>query len=76
MIERSTAVERLLAIGEMPVCGEKKENEKVASAGRAMSEILGMPDNIPSDLLQKAECAIGCLRAEFAWGLGGVTAAA
>jgi hypothetical protein len=24
-----------------------------------MSEILGIPDNIPSDLLQKAECVIG-----------------
>src|SRR5213078_3948980 len=26
--------------------------------GTAMKEILGMPDNIPSDLLEKAECVI------------------
>ncbi len=72
MIERSTAVAILLAISVMPVCGQKKENERVASAGRVMSEILGMPDNIPSDLLQKAECVIVLPSVlKFAVGIGG-----
>jgi hypothetical protein len=37
-----------------------------------MSEILGIPDNIPSDLLQKAECVIVLPSVlKFAFGFGG-----
>ena len=58
MIDRWIAAGTLLACSVMPVCGQKKENDRVASAGRVMSEILRIPDNIPSDLLQRAECVI------------------
>jgi lipid-binding SYLF domain-containing protein len=62
----------LLASYAVPVCGQKKENERVASAGRVMSEILRIPDNIPSDLLQKAECVIVLPSVlKFAIGIGG-----
>lgn len=36
----------------------KKEIERVENAGRVMSEILHIPDNIPQDLLNKAECVV------------------
>ena len=58
MTKRWTSVAVLLAFSMMPVFAQKKENERVASAGRVMSEVLRIPDNIPSDLLQKAECVI------------------
>ena len=51
---------------------QKKESERVAAAGRVVTEILGVPDNIPQALIDKAECAIvlpGVLK--FAIGLGG-----
>jgi lipid-binding SYLF domain-containing protein len=58
MIRKSISIAILLALNSSPVCAQKRENERVASAGRVMSEILRIPDNIPSDLLQRAECVI------------------
>jgi len=42
----------------LPVMGQKKENERITEAGTVMKEILGMPDGIPKDLLNKAECIV------------------
>ena len=69
-------IKRWLMIGisltVLPVCAQKKENERVTNAGRVMSEILQIPDNIPSDLLQKAECVIVLPSVlKFAVGIGG-----
>ncbi|HKE26468.1 MAG TPA: lipid-binding SYLF domain-containing protein [Bryobacteraceae bacterium] len=62
----------ILAFSALPAYAQKKENERVANAGRVMSEILRIPDNIPSDLLQKAECVIVLPSAlKFAFGIGG-----
>ena len=36
----------------------KKETERVENAGKVMTEILNMPDNIPQSLLDKAECVV------------------
>jgi len=36
----------------------EKETDRVENAGKVMSEILNVPDNIPEDLLNKAECVI------------------
>src|SRR6266436_2484510 len=72
MIKRSIPITILLAFNMMPVCAQKKENARVANAGRVMSEILRIPDNIPSDLLQKAECVIVLPSVlKFALGIGG-----
>jgi SH3 domain-containing YSC84-like protein 1 len=72
MIRQWTPIAILLALGAMPLCAQKKENERVVSAGRVMSEILRIPDNIPSDLLQKAECVIVLPSVlKFAVGIGG-----
>jgi lipid-binding SYLF domain-containing protein len=58
MIKQWIPIGMLLAFNVLPACAQKKENERVSNAGRVMSEILRIPDNIPSDLLQKAECVI------------------
>src|ERR1044072_3072705 len=51
---------------------QKKEAERVTTAGKEVSEILDVSVNIPQDLIDKAECAIvlpGVLK--FAIGIGG-----
>jgi len=37
---------------------QKKENERIEEAATVMKEILGMPEGIPHDLLNKAECVV------------------
>jgi SH3 domain-containing YSC84-like protein 1 len=39
-----------------PAFSQGKENDRIKNAGRVMSEILNLPDDIPQDLLDKAEC--------------------
>jgi hypothetical protein len=58
MIKRWQSITAPPVFSVIPVGAQKKENERVANAGRVMSEILQIPDNIPADLLQKAECVI------------------
>jgi lipid-binding SYLF domain-containing protein len=71
MIQRWTPVAILLALA-VPLCAQNKENRRVANAGRVMSEVLRIPDNIPKDLLQKAECVIVLPSVlKFAVGVGG-----
>jgi len=41
-----------------PAFSQNKENDRIKNAGAVMSEILNVPDNIPQDLLDKAECVI------------------
>jgi lipid-binding SYLF domain-containing protein len=38
--------------------GAKKQEDRIANAGAVMQEILGVPDNIPRDLLDKARCVV------------------
>ena len=42
----------------VPAAAQQKENDRVQNAGMVMSEILNVPDNIPEELLDKAECVI------------------
>jgi lipid-binding SYLF domain-containing protein len=37
---------------------DKKEEERVKDAGEVIKEILNIPDDIPQDLLDKAECVV------------------
>lgn len=51
---------------------EKKETERVEEAGQVLKEILNIPDDIPQDLLDKAECVIILPSVlKFAIGIGG-----
>ena len=47
-----------VALLSMPAQGQQKENDRVQNAGAVMKEILNVPDNIPQELLDKAECVI------------------
>lgn len=49
----------LLLVGmSLPVAAQQKEKERIKNAGTVMNEILNAPDNIPGELLDKAECVI------------------
>src|SRR6266480_2890110 len=37
---------------------DEKEEDRVKESGQVLKEILGIPDNIPQDLLDKAECVV------------------
>src|ERR1700730_9323438 len=42
----------------LPASAQKDENNRIRNAGKVMVEILDVPDDIPKDLLDKAECVI------------------
>ena len=49
-----------------------KEEERLENAGKVLEEILNIPDDIPQDLLEKAECVIVIPSVlKFAIGIGG-----
>jgi len=50
----------------------KKEVDRVENSGTVITEILAIPDNIPQDLLDKAECVVVLPSVvKFAIGIGG-----
>jgi lipid-binding SYLF domain-containing protein len=56
----------------LPVSAQKDENNRIRNAGRVMVEINNVPDDIPRDLLDKAECVIVLPSVmKFAIGVGG-----
>ncbi len=48
----------LMLAGVLPALGQRKENERIGEAETVMKEILGIPDGIPKDLLDRAECVV------------------
>jgi lipid-binding SYLF domain-containing protein len=56
----------------LPAYAQKDENNRIQNAGTVMVEILNVPDDLPSDLLDKAECVIVLPSVmKFAFGVGG-----
>lgn len=56
-----TLLALLLACALLPsalAADNEKEQERVKESGEVLKEILDIPDNIPQDLLDKAECVI------------------
>ena len=52
--------------------GQSKEEKRLEACGQVLKEILNIPDNIPKDLLNKAECIIVIPSTlKFALGVGG-----
>ncbi len=47
-----------LAFLALPLNAQKKEQERLKEAGEVLTEILNIPEGIPQDLLDKAECVI------------------
>jgi lipid-binding SYLF domain-containing protein len=48
----------MVALFCLPASAQKDENNRIENAGKVMVEILNVPDDIPADLLDKAECVI------------------
>ena len=50
----------LLVVGLLvfPAQAEEKEQERLKECGDVLKEILDIPDNVPQDLLDKAECVV------------------
>ena len=42
----------------LPAYAQKDENNRIRNSGKVMVEILNVPDDIPAELLEKAECVI------------------
>ncbi len=65
------AVIVLLAVA-LPALGQKKERERVENAGKVVQEILNIPEDIPQDVLDRADCVVVLPSVvKFAIGLGG-----
>src|ERR1700675_3031292 len=53
------------------VFAANKEQKRLENSGAVMQEVMGIPDNIPQNLLDKAECIIvfpSVLKAAFVFG--------
>jgi SH3 domain-containing YSC84-like protein 1 len=62
----------LVAVISLPTFGQKKEQDRVANAGNVMQEIVKIPDDIPQDVLDKADCVVVLPSVlKFAIGIGG-----
>lgn len=56
----------------MPLWGQEKERKRLKECGDVMTEILNVPDGLPRELLEKAECVIVFPSVKkFAIGIGG-----
>lgn len=59
-------------VASVSYADNKKEVDRVENSGTVITEILNIPDNIPQDLLDKAECVIVLPSVvKFAIGIGG-----
>ncbi len=69
---RKLAIIVCLSLVVLPVSAQQKEQERLKEAGAVLTEILNIPDGIPQDLLDKAECVIVLPSVKkFAIGIGG-----
>jgi lipid-binding SYLF domain-containing protein len=62
----------MVALFCLSAYAQKDENKRIHNAGKVMVEILNVPDDIPQDILDKAECVIVLPSVmKFAIGFGG-----
>jgi len=62
----------IVALISLPAFAQKKESDRVANAGTVMQEIVNVPDDIPQDVLDKADCVVVLPSVlKFAIGIGG-----
>ena len=83
-MRKPLALGMLVALTAVPMLAARADNEKetdrLENSGMVMEEIMNIPDNIPQDLLDKAECVIvfpSVLKAAFivggSYGRGAMT---
>jgi lipid-binding SYLF domain-containing protein len=73
VIKRIISSLMALALVALPLlaAGDKKETERLENCGMVVKEVMDIPDNIPEDLIDKAECIIvfpSVLKAAFVIG--------
>jgi lipid-binding SYLF domain-containing protein len=80
MLKRTLCYLLALVMIGLPLLAEEKETERLENCGTVLKEILDIPDDIPQDLLDKAECVIvypSVLKAAFiiggSYGRGAMT---
>jgi len=62
----------LLLFSSALFAGDKREEERARACGEVLQEVLDIPENIPPDLLNKAECVVVVPGTKkFAIGVGG-----
>jgi SH3 domain-containing YSC84-like protein 1 len=62
----------LLALLALPAFGQDKEEDRVKNAGTVISEIMNIPDNVPQDVIDKADCVVVLPSVlKLAFGIGG-----
>lgn len=68
----SLALAALIVFVPLSIAAQEKEKDRLEDAGRVLTEILNVPDNIPQDLLNRAECIVVLPSVKkFAIGIGG-----
>ena len=82
MIKRMISSLMALALAALPLlaAGDKKETERLENCGEVIKEVMDIPDDIPQDLIDKAECLVvfpSVLKAAFliggSYGRGAMT---
>ena len=69
---RATSLLFSLLILAAPISAQQKEEERLTESAAVMEEILNVPDSIPQDLLDRAECVVVMPSVKkFAVGFGG-----
>jgi lipid-binding SYLF domain-containing protein len=72
MIKNIVSLLVMSALLCLPAFAQRDENSRIENAGKVMVEILNVPDDIPADILDKADCVIVLPSViKFAIGFGG-----
>jgi lipid-binding SYLF domain-containing protein len=62
----------LLSLLALQAVAQDKEEDRVEKAGTVISEIMNIPDNVPQDVIDKADCVVVLPSVlKFAFGIGG-----
>lgn len=71
-MKKTVLAASLIAMMVLPALGQDKEEDRVRNAGQVMSEIMNVPDDIPQDVINKADCVVVLPSVvKFAIGVGG-----
>jgi lipid-binding SYLF domain-containing protein len=71
MMKTLSALALVLCLA-LPVFAQEKEQDRLQESGEVLKEILAIPDNVPQELLDKAECVLVLPSVKkFAIGFGG-----
>ena len=70
--EKNLLVDGCIDFGKPTASAQRDEINRIENAGNGMVEILNVPEDIPADILDKAECVIVLPSVlKFAIGFGG-----